>query len=71
MNPTKTKRAEPIKVEQITTPVTMGCTILAIAVLGVFPVMMLAPKFFCIVMFGFLVWLVVCVVKNNKQHKKQ
>ena len=70
METKKTKRAEPILVEQITTPVTMGCTILAIA-LGVMIVMFLAPKLFCVAIFGFLVWLVVCIVKNNKQHKNQ
>ena len=62
MNTTKTKRAEPIKVEQITTPVTMGCTILAIAILGVIPLMCAFPKQFAAVVF---LWLIVCIIKNN------
>ena len=58
-------------VEQITTPVTMGCTIPAIALLGVFPIMILAPKLFIAALFGGVVWLIVCIVKNNNEHKNK
>ena len=50
MNTTKTKRAEPILVEQVTTPVTKGCAMLAtlflvVPLLGVFgcPPLILVP----------------------------
>ncbi len=62
----KTNRAEPILVEQITTPVTMGVTILLIAVFVALPLMLFFPKTIFVALF---IWLISCIIKNNKKQK--